>query len=119
MPQALRRGPGMHAGSWFIPIASFWYPLENMRDLWRHYVGTSATILGWWWAAWLVAELSDRVVFVMSRDTETLADFRDLAIAGGVSSALAVAAALLALNVVRRLGRAAEEKRTSVQALPA
>jgi hypothetical protein len=43
----LRRGPGMQVGSWFIPVAMLWLPIQNMRDLWAcHFPRRSRALLG-------------------------------------------------------------------------
>lgn len=105
---ALRRSPAMHVGSWFIPFVALWFPLQNVSDLWRHFIGGGRNLLGWWWASWIVATFADRVVPSMARNPDSLSDYRDLAVAGGVSSALWIVASIRALHVVRRLTRAAE-----------
>jgi hypothetical protein len=61
-PDRLRRGPRRHVGSWFIPVANLWLPIQNMTDLWHAYEphdargrGAGISLVLPWWTAWLVA----------------------------------------------------------------
>ena len=58
-PASLRRGPVLHLVSWIVPIISWWWPLQNLSDLWRAY-GTVREAardvpsgLGLWWASYV------------------------------------------------------------------
>lgn len=57
--------PGWAVGWYFVPVASFWKPYQAMREIWdasvvRPYAGDAggATLLGWWWAAWLCRSIA-------------------------------------------------------------
>lgn len=63
---ALRHSEGWAAGAWFIPIMSFVWPLQIVRDTWNEtqnvfrkrdefFQREEDTITGWWWAFFLVA----------------------------------------------------------------
>lgn len=54
-PGTPRRTPTWHVLSWIIPVASWWMPLGNVRDLFRLAQGRAPRWLAAWWAAWLVA----------------------------------------------------------------
>lgn len=96
-----RRSPGWHAGSWFIPIVSFWFPYENISDLWRA-VGRSRP--PWqivWWLLWVV---SNWVIQVSSRIYATAEELDEFRVAMWVSLAgefLQLAAVPLAWLVIR------------------
>jgi hypothetical protein len=98
-PSRLRRGPGGHVASWFIPVANLWRPLENINDLWFAYEPIDDH--GWgrdvfivpWWMAWV----SSTVLGLLSLGALARGDvFGTLAIAWAL-------AALMAWCVVRRL----------------
>lgn len=113
-PSYLRRTPGWHIGSWFIPIANLWMPYQNVKDLARGVMspvdddgtgqwndgrdrGIATRLLPWWWTAWLLSNLSASTVqrseVVVSLDVaETVVD---------------VVAAVLAALVVRNITRVA------------
>jgi hypothetical protein len=100
-----RRSPGRHASSWFIPIVSFWFPYQNISDLWRA-VGLSRP--SWQIVWWLLFLGSNFAIGISSRvylAAETLEQFRDamwMSLAGEV---LLLAAAPLAWMVVRGITR--------------
>ena len=61
-PDRLRRGPRLHVGSWFIPVANLWLPIQNMSALWHAYEphdargrGQGISLVLPWWTAWLVS----------------------------------------------------------------
>ncbi|BBH16098.1 hypothetical protein Back2_03850 [Nocardioides baekrokdamisoli] len=107
----LRRSPGWHAGSWFIPIGNLWMPFQNMRDLWSHWVSrTSAALLGWWWGVWLLSSQLGRVLLsekVKVGDLGTFRSFNRIAIA---VCGVEIVASLLAIVVVSQLTRAVFEQ---------
>jgi hypothetical protein len=44
---------------WFVPIVSLWFPYQVVRDVRAASVGTRRLPgIGWWWAAWVVANLT-------------------------------------------------------------
>lgn len=96
-----RRTPGWHAGSWFIPIACWWFPYQNISDLWR---ATGRVRPSWqiaWWVLWLsgnvVSQLSTRV-YLAAEDLEQLRASMWISIVGEL---LTLAAVPLACLIVR------------------
>lgn len=71
---------GWAAGSWFVPIIWFWWPYQIMVDIWkgkqnalRERLGEpqSTTIVGWWWALFLVNNFfAYIVVFTRGQDKD-------------------------------------------------
>ncbi len=103
-PAELTRGPGWHAGAWFVPVVSFWFPFQNVRDLWRRrFPHRSHDLLGWWWAGWIGMQILDRVYGAMGAEADSVGDFEAMAVAGLVSAAVSLAALVLALVIVRDL----------------
>lgn len=105
--RGLSRSPAMHAFSWIIPIGNLWLPIQNVRDLWRRLIPLRGTgVLGWWWAGWIGAETIGRL-FVRDH-VDTPAEVRDTWWAFLVVASLAAVTALLAIQIVRALSRAAQ-----------
>ncbi|MFE6965509.1 DUF4328 domain-containing protein [Agromyces sp. NPDC057679] len=96
-----RRSPGWHAGSWFIPIISFWFPYQNISDLWRAVGRTRPSWLIVWWLLWVVSgfviQISTRVVLA----AEDLESFRVAMWLSIVGEVLLLASAPMAWLVVR------------------
>jgi len=114
-----RFGPGWAIGGWFIPLASLVIPVLVMQDLWRASDPAvprgdpvwrrrpGSALVGWWWAAYLVATLR----FVSSGNAETRAQLHHLRATdsiAAVGSLVAIAAAILLIKVVRGITRRQE-----------
>jgi hypothetical protein len=66
--------------------------------------GTRQTLLNWWWAGWVAAIVLDRVVsFQVRRGPDSITAFGDLAETETLYAAVSAAAAVLAIQVVRRI----------------
>lgn len=103
-PTALRRSPGWHVGSWFIPIVAWWFPFQNIKDLARAArARLSDGVLGLWWALWIapsaIAGIA-RWLFQGASDMEGVASALSVSIFG---NALWIGAAVLAWVVVGRI----------------
>lgn len=70
----LQFSPGWAVGWWFIPFANLIKPFQVMRELWNEsdpeydadfgFLSVSVgapTIMGFWWAFWLLTNFADRV----------------------------------------------------------
>lgn len=109
-------------GCWFVPIVNLFKPFQAMRELWRASEGGPAwrgqatwPVLGWWWATWLGFNLLGSIPG--ATDGADLDAIRRGDLIGLVSVTLGVSAALLAVQVVRRIGVRLTAA-TSVAALP-
>ncbi|MGW9167362.1 DUF4328 domain-containing protein [Agromyces sp. NPDC055658] len=100
-----RRAPGWHAGAWFVPVISLWFPYQNISDLWRAVGRTRPSWQIAWWLLWVVSnyviQASTRL-YLAAEDLETLRVAMWLSLAGEV---LLVAAAPMAWLVVRGITR--------------
>lgn len=97
----LRRSPRMHVLSWFIPVVSLWFPLQNMRDLWDVNVGSRRRFLvGWWWAFWIVANISTRLSESAHESVRDASSFSGYLVFDAVDSALWLILCGLALHLV-------------------
>lgn len=105
---SVRRSPGWHAGSWFIPIVAWWFPLQNVSDL----AGASRAalrppILGVWWTLWLASSVIG-TVGAMVMPSSTLQEIAAASVVSIVSEAAILAAAPLAWLIVTRITDAIE-----------
>lgn len=101
-PGELDRSAGWHVGSWFIPLANLVMPFQNLRDLWRRFVGSRRTaILGWWWAATLATHVFPRLG--TSGDDTGLDALKSEVSWWLASSVIGIGSAALALVIVHRL----------------
>lgn len=58
----LRRSPRWHVWSWFIPVVSLWFPLQNVSDLSRASgAALGASLRGVWWAVGIAGGLASYV----------------------------------------------------------
>lgn len=128
--------PGWAVGNWFIPILNLFRPYQNVKELWiksdpdvdfAHgfaQPGPGArdtTIIGLWWAAWLIAGFVDRILFRLMMRADTPGEVSALTPLGVASDLLTIISAVLAFLVVKTIDRMQEEKaaRLSVSAWPA
>ncbi len=125
-PSLLRRSPGWHIGSWFIPVGSIWMPYQNMVDLWRAVHagptdewgrGTIANpqqaiagspLMRAWWTAWLASRIVPVIgTFVATNGGRATQVTASLVVADIVATLTTVVAVVLAVLVVRRITDAA------------
>ena len=103
-PGELRRGPAMHAFSWIIPFVALWFPFQNVKNLWQvNASGKRQTMLGWWWTAWIVGTVLDRVILTSYEASETVSDVKEVMGLEAVSAVIALIGAVLATRIVRTL----------------
>jgi hypothetical protein len=119
-----RLGPGWAIGGWFIPFANLIIPVLILQDLWRGSnpaiargdpgwrTSKGSGLVGWYWAAYVLSWL--RLGFVgrdsahvnVASQMRGLRDHDSVAAAGMIFT---IAAAVLAVLVIRRLSERQEE----------
>jgi hypothetical protein len=121
-PAPLRRGPGMHLASWIIPIVNWWWPFQNMADLWAAY-GTGrpraddvASGIGVWWGAYVglpfVGGMFSFALMVSATPSNLVSR---LAMSYALTFVLVAVSAALARGVVTRLSWRALEHWATTQ----
>ena len=111
----LEFSPGWAVGWWFIPFANLVKPYQIMGELWNasdsdfdpelflsNNVGTPS-IIGWWWGLFIVGNIVGRISDAMA-DTSLSSSL----VALMIYCALQGAAALLIINIIRRITREQE-----------
>ncbi|MGH3704261.1 MAG: DUF4328 domain-containing protein [Agromyces sp.] len=96
-----RRSPGWHAGSWFIPIISLWFPYQNISDLWRAVGRIRPSWQIAWWLLWVVGNYVIQLSTRSYLAAEDLESFRVAMWMSLVGEVILLAAAPLALLVIR------------------
>lgn len=106
-PGLLRRSPGWHVGSWFIPIVAWWFPLQNVSDLAKATrAPVSRALLGWWWGMWVAASVSPVITNNMIRGVITTTQLDAAMLLSVLSSVFLAAAAPFAWLIVTRITNA-------------
>lgn len=110
----VRRSPGMHVGSWFIPIVLLWFPFQNVKDLWNAHVRRpDGGLLAGWWTCWIVVNFLANVLLRSSIEGDP--SMRVGAAGDLVVDVLSLPLAVLAVLVVLRLTRGAVEREASTR----
>lgn len=113
-----RRSPAWHAGSWFIPVVAWWFPYQNISDLWKAIGRARPSWLILWWLLWLasnaVIQISARI-YLAADDPE---QYRSAMAASIVGELLSLAAVPFAWLIVRGITRGLEERAALPQQSP-
>jgi hypothetical protein len=115
-----RFGPGWAIGGWFIPLANLVIPVLVMQDLWRGSdpavprgdmrwkIADRSPLVGWWWGLMLTS----RAFYATGNgigNNGNVADLRQGIAIQSVGTAASIAAAVVAILMVRRLSERQEE----------
>jgi Domain of unknown function (DUF4328) len=125
--------PGWAVGWFFIPLANLVNPYRVVKEIWvksePKIAGAgesywqqsgSTTLLGWWWAAWLLTCFANQAVLRLSTTAETPDADLTLLKVEIIADAFGMAAGWLAFLVVRGISNRQEERSKHYQtnALP-
>ncbi|MFF7728346.1 DUF4328 domain-containing protein [Streptomyces sp. NPDC008001] len=128
-PGSQRFGIGWAAGAWFTPVVNFWFPKQIVNDIYKSSALPGARapkgLLNSWWTLWIASGVCTAASSVISAsaaariatkgydgsswrdDVEALKNASNISAFGTL---LMVAAGVLALLVVRQLGRLQEQR---------
>jgi hypothetical protein len=119
----LRFTTGWAIGGWFVPFLNLWRPKQIANDIWTG-SGPDAPalegsawwkdqpiplLLGVWWAAWIISIYVDNIGLRWLFNTDTAEEIRTADWLDITSLAVDAVAAVLAIQVVRRLTARQEE----------
>ncbi|HSN57706.1 MAG TPA: DUF4328 domain-containing protein [Candidatus Sulfomarinibacteraceae bacterium] len=100
-------GPTIAAFGWFIPLVSLVLPLLSLREIarWSRPQGalSAGALLGWWWGGWLISGFVASAATVAFQVFETATGWIVAAAIDIAASLGLIAAAVLAIKVVRNL----------------
>lgn len=92
----------------WLPVINFWFPRRVVVDVWqvsmpRHELGRSRAEVNWWWGLFIAYQVIDRIADRSLARSTTVDGFADGGVMLVAVAVLSVAAAALAVNVVRRI----------------
>lgn len=92
----------------WLPIINFWFPRRVVVDVWqvslpRHELGRGRAEVNWWWGLFIAYQVFDRIADRSLARSTTVDGFANGGAVLVVVAVLSVAAAALAVNVVRRI----------------
>ena len=108
----LKYSSGWAVGSFFVPFVSLVIPYRAVKELWNKSVPNSGNLFSdlgppgffpLWWAAWLISNFANQTYLRLSWQNEL--SIEASALFGIVTSILDIAAAVLAIMVVREIDR--------------
>lgn len=109
----LNHSEGWAAGAWFVPFLNLFRPYQIMQELYeetveflgayeyKDRVQLSTSILGVWWAVWVIKSVLGQVVFRMSRNVEEVSDILNVTIMSMVQHVLGIVAAFLVIRIIK------------------
>jgi hypothetical protein len=110
VPFGTEHTPGWAAGAYFVPILNLFRPYQIMREIWdgsEHTAptleqeGDSHTLLGIWWALWLLSGFAGRLSNRLFGDAQTVEQFQTATAVNVAVTVLFLASAVAALLVVQ------------------
>jgi hypothetical protein len=111
-------------GGWFVPFLNLWRPKQIANDIWTGSGPDTPTLdgtawwkdqsipalLGVWWAAWIISIYVDNIGLRTLFNTDTAEEVRTADWVDITSLVVDAVAAILAIQVVRRLTTRQEEQ---------
>ncbi len=102
---------GWAAGSWFVPIIWFWWPYQIMVDIWkgtqnalRERLGEPqpSTIVGWWWACYLITDIYGKINARFNRGADELDELIVSTKLDFIGEIISIPAIVLVIRIVQR-----------------
>jgi hypothetical protein len=100
-----RRSPGWHAGAWFVPVISFWFPYQNISDLWQAIGRPRPRWQIVWWLAWIASSVFGQIAGRLTLIAESLDQYAIAMWMTIASELLMIVAAPFAFLVLRGITR--------------
>ncbi len=104
---------GWAAGSWFVPILNLFRPFKIMEELYEETkaflikkgvsINTNITtsIVGWWWALWIINGIVGNVIFRYSINAESVDELIIATVLSMIGNLLGIPLALITIKVIR------------------
>lgn len=111
--------PGWAVGYWFIPFVNLVRPYQIVKEIFvesrppddaNPADGLGTDILGWWWALWLISNISENITMRLGFLASTLDAVAVFNAVYLVVAALNVGAALLCIRIVRAITQRQEAR---------
>ncbi|MFJ2648521.1 DUF4328 domain-containing protein [Streptomyces sp. NPDC087420] len=111
-PDAHSKSSGWAVWGWVVPVVNFWYPRRIALDIWtasgpEPHLGLakppSRGLINAWWTLWIVTVLHGNLASRMYERAEEGTDIQQALVQLMASDVIDIAAAVLAILVVRQL----------------
>ena len=111
----MRVSPPWSIGWFFVPVASLWKPFQGVSDTWMasHGLplsGEAPNHLKVWWGLWLASGILGSISNRLAWRAETVGPMHMAAGVEAISTLSSLGAALLFLNIVKRVTRAQTQR---------
>ncbi len=105
---------GWAAGSWFVPILNLFKPYQIMKEIFsetnRLLSGREETesrelsisLIGWWWAFWLINGFLGQLYFRLTLKAETLDDFLTSTTIGMIGNLASIPLVIITVVIIRK-----------------
>ncbi len=114
-----RYSPGWAVGAWFVPLANLVWPYEAVREIFAVSVGMERrriAIVGWWWATYLLANVTATVGARIAWRTEDPAWLLAGEWISCVSDAVQIVELVLVMWIVQAVTRGQGERMAEIAA---
>lgn len=113
LPVSVLFTEGWAAGAWFTPILNLFRPYQIMKELYtesRSYLQrkevsfthlSSTTMIGVWWALWVVSGVLGQIVFRTTMNADTIDEMITSTIFGIVDNAIGIPLGLVTIKVIK------------------
>jgi heme/copper-type cytochrome/quinol oxidase subunit 2 len=101
--QPLEVSPGWMVGWFFVPFLNLFKPYVAVREVWERSKGAEPSLLGLWWAAWILSGILGTLASYRLRADNSIPERIDADWFMIVREGVTMAAVLLALWMVRSL----------------
>ncbi len=120
----MKFSPAGAVGFYFIPILNLVWPYRAMSEIWkisRNPAGwqnqPGSSLLGWWWAMFIIAAILGWISLAMAGQAKTLTALKDMTTAAIMADVAYIASYLLDLALVSAISK--QQKRlTEIQVAP-
>lgn len=108
---------GWAAGAWFIPFFNLVKPFQIMSELYENTIALfkyhkmenphepRISIVGWWWAFWIINNLFSNISSRLMNNVETLEQLSTGTLLETISSCLGIISCMFAILVIHRYSR--------------
>ncbi len=108
--QGMKFTPGWSVGYFFIPFLNLVRPYQAMKEIWKvsqnpsgWQSASTSSLLGWWWALWLLSGFLGQIVFRTTMNATTIDQLQASTGLSIVSSFVGIPLCLVAINLIKTI----------------
>lgn len=105
-------------GWFFVPFMNIFRPYQVVKELWIGSQAGNSSLVGWWWAFYLLMSFLSTRSFALMNKAKTTQDYLTATWVSFAADALSVVAAILAIAVVRAIDSGQERLAGTVISQP-